>query len=83
MVAPGTFGESFEPALLLILPPGAFLVLGFLVAGMNMIDRTDFAAIFGLSRARLPQTQSQPGYGPEPEPVKVTVTQQVLTDTKT
>lgn len=29
------FGASFEPALLFILPPGAFLTLGFLMAGFN------------------------------------------------
>lgn len=31
------FGASFEPALLFILPPGAFLTLGFLLAGFNKI----------------------------------------------
>lgn len=31
------FGTSFEPILLFILPPGAFLTLGFLLAGFNKI----------------------------------------------
>ncbi|MBP3906860.1 MAG: electron transport complex subunit E [Peptostreptococcaceae bacterium] len=31
------FGASFEPALLFILPPGAFLTLGFLLAGLNKL----------------------------------------------
>lgn len=31
------FGASFEPILLFILPPGAFLTLGFLLAGLNKI----------------------------------------------
>lgn len=31
------FGASFEPILLFILPPGAFLTLGFLLAGFNKI----------------------------------------------
>lgn len=31
------FGSSFEPALLFILPPGAFLTLGFLLAGFNKL----------------------------------------------
>ena len=29
------FGASYQPALLFILPPGAFLTLGFLMAGFN------------------------------------------------
>ena len=32
------FGASFEPFLLMILPPGAFITLGLLLAGMNLID---------------------------------------------
>ncbi len=31
------FGSSFEPILLFILPPGAFLTLGFLLAGFNKL----------------------------------------------
>ncbi|MEF9990801.1 MAG: electron transport complex subunit E [Romboutsia sp.] len=31
------FGSSFQPALLFILPPGAFLTLGFLLAGFNKL----------------------------------------------
>ncbi len=31
------FGASFQPILLFILPPGAFLTLGFLLAGFNKL----------------------------------------------
>lgn len=31
------FGAAYQPALLFILPPGAFLTLGFLMAGFNKI----------------------------------------------
>jgi electron transport complex protein RnfE len=34
----GILGSGYIPALLLILPPGAFLALGFLVGGMNQIE---------------------------------------------
>jgi Na+-translocating ferredoxin:NAD+ oxidoreductase subunit E len=33
------FGENFEPAVLMILPPGAFITLGFLVAGVNILNK--------------------------------------------
>jgi electron transport complex protein RnfE len=32
------FGESYQPFLLMILPPGAFIAMGLLLAGMNKID---------------------------------------------
>jgi electron transport complex protein RnfE len=32
------FGASYQPFLLMILPPGAFITLGLLLAGMNKID---------------------------------------------
>ena len=32
------FGEGFQPLLLMILPPGAFIAMGLLLAGMNKID---------------------------------------------
>ncbi|HKK01711.1 MAG TPA: electron transport complex subunit E [Desulfuromonadales bacterium] len=32
------FGAGYIPLLLMVLPPGAFLTLGFLLAGMNRID---------------------------------------------
>jgi len=34
----GLFGASFQPALLFILPPGAFLTLGFLLAAINKLN---------------------------------------------
>ena len=33
------FGEGFDPILVFVLPPGAFLGLGFLIAGMNFLER--------------------------------------------
>ena len=33
------FGASFQPVLIFILPPGAFLTLGFLFAGFNKLRR--------------------------------------------
>ncbi len=35
----GLFGPEFTPFLLFILPPGAFIALGFLLAGMNRLDQ--------------------------------------------
>lgn len=32
------FGSSYQPLLLLILPPGAFIVMGLLLAAMNLLD---------------------------------------------
>lgn len=32
------FGEGFQPLLLMILPPGAFIAMGLLLAGMNLFD---------------------------------------------
>jgi electron transport complex protein RnfE len=32
------FGAGYEPFLLMILPPGAFITLGLLLAGMNKVD---------------------------------------------
>ena len=32
------FGAGYEPFLLMILPPGAFITLGLLLAGMNRVD---------------------------------------------
>ncbi|HOL66387.1 MAG TPA: Rnf-Nqr domain containing protein, partial [bacterium] len=33
------FGQNYQPFLIMILPPGAFLVLGFLIALKNSLDR--------------------------------------------
>ena len=32
------FGAGYPPFLLMILPPGAFIALGFLLAGMNRLE---------------------------------------------
>ena len=32
------FGPGYQPLILMILPPGAFIAMGLLLAGMNMID---------------------------------------------
>ncbi len=33
------FGASFSPAIIMILPPGAFITIGFLMAGLNALTR--------------------------------------------
>lgn len=33
------FGGAYEPAIIFILPPGAFITLGFLMAGINLYKR--------------------------------------------
>lgn len=33
------FGAAYEPAIIFILPPGAFITLGFLMAGINLIKK--------------------------------------------
>ena len=33
------FGEAFEPVIVMVLAPGAFITLGFLLAGMNKINQ--------------------------------------------
>ena len=35
------FGASYQPALIFILPPGAFLTLGFLLAGLNKLKKKE------------------------------------------
>lgn len=37
----GLLGSSYQPALLFILPPGAFLTLGFLLAGINKLRKKE------------------------------------------
>jgi electron transport complex protein RnfE len=32
------FGQSYSPALIMIMPPGAFLVLGLLIGTMNLVE---------------------------------------------
>lgn len=32
------FGSSYQPLILMILPPGAFIAMGLLLAGMNLFD---------------------------------------------
>jgi len=34
------FGESYPDVLMFILPPGAFIALGFILAGVNLINRS-------------------------------------------
>ena len=33
------FGQSYSPALIMIMPPGAFLVLGLLIGVMNLVEQ--------------------------------------------
>lgn len=55
----GLFGERFEPILVAILPPGAFITLGLLLAGMNAIDARRAAR-----RRRHPESETQPAATP-------------------
>ncbi|TFH50139.1 MAG: electron transport complex subunit RsxE, partial [Methanothrix sp.] len=32
------FGAGYQPLILMILPPGAFIAMGLLLAAMNLID---------------------------------------------
>jgi len=32
------FGEAYQPLILMILPPGAFIAMGLLLAGMKLFD---------------------------------------------
>jgi electron transport complex protein RnfE len=32
------FGQSYSPVLIMIMPPGAFLVLGLLIGMMNLVE---------------------------------------------
>ena len=32
-------GQNYSPALIMIMPPGAFLVLGLLIGVMNLVER--------------------------------------------
>lgn len=34
------FGQSYSPALIMIMPPGAFLVLGLLIGVMNLVEQS-------------------------------------------
>ncbi len=45
------FGENFEPAVAMVLPPGAFLTLGILLAVINLIA------------ARIKKVKEESGYG--------------------
>lgn len=38
LLGQAVFGSGYQPLLLMILPPGAFIAMGLLLAGMNKID---------------------------------------------
>lgn len=61
------FGPDFSPMLLAILPPGAFIILGLFLAGMNKIEEVRHRA-----KGVLP-----------PEPAEADATKCVLTDMDT
>jgi len=46
------FGASYPDVLMFILPPGAFIALGFILAGVNLINR-------GLERRKALRAQQQ------------------------
>jgi len=33
------FGKGFEPMIIMLLPPGAFITLGFMLGAKNLIDK--------------------------------------------
>jgi Na+-translocating ferredoxin:NAD+ oxidoreductase subunit E len=39
LLGAAVFGPGFDPITLMILPPGAFLVIGFLMGGLNMLTK--------------------------------------------
>jgi electron transport complex protein RnfE len=41
LLGASVFGPSFSPLLVMILPPGAFITLGFLMAGFNALKERD------------------------------------------
>jgi Na+-translocating ferredoxin:NAD+ oxidoreductase subunit E len=58
------FGETFSPFLLMILPPGAFIALGLLLAMMNRFEVHLKNRRHRLARPTLPQTTKNPAQEP-------------------
>ncbi len=57
-----TFGKDYKGMLVAILPPGAFLGLGLLIALKNIIDkRVNQARAVRADRAAMPETEAQAG----------------------
>ena len=54
------FGESYPDMLMFILPPGAFIALGFILAAVNMINRAVKARADARPAAPAPVIEEQP-----------------------
>jgi electron transport complex protein RnfE len=54
------FGESYPDVLMFILPPGAFIALGFILAAVNMINRAVKARADARPAAPAPVIEEQP-----------------------
>jgi electron transport complex protein RnfE len=54
------FGESYPDVLMFILPPGAFIALGFILAAVNMINRAAKARAETRPAAPAPAVEEQP-----------------------
>ncbi len=54
------FGESYPDMLMFILPPGAFIALGFILAAVNMINRAAKARADARPAAPAPAVEEQP-----------------------
>jgi electron transport complex protein RnfE len=54
------FGESYPDMLMFILPPGAFIALGFILAAVNMINRAAKARADARPAAPAPVIEEQP-----------------------
>jgi electron transport complex protein RnfE len=54
------FGESYPDMLMFILPPGAFIALGFILAAVNMINRAMKARADARPAAPAPAIEEQP-----------------------
>ncbi len=55
------FGDSFKPVIVAILPPGAFISLGFMLAGMNKINLIKNEKEKAKKKLEKKQKQSQVG----------------------
>ena len=54
------FGESYPDMLMFILPQGAFIALGFILAAVNMINRAAKARAAARPAAPVPAMEEKP-----------------------
>ena len=53
------FGESFQPAIMMILPPGGFIVLGLLIGVINLLQRKSRERTRAARQAELAEAREQ------------------------